>query len=295
MRRRSSRSASEVYRDHKGIIAALREIADKAIARHPELQRVMLFGSMARGDYGLYSDADVLLVLSTSKLDRFFDRIPEFLDDFVEAPVPVELLPYTEDELRRMEADGNMFIRRMLREGQLLAERPAAPEPQPADGEGDASTPEADAARTAVDAGLAAPSGEQIRHVAQALLERILRLPAMWGDARRVRLLLEAGGDPNHADDQGLTPLHWAVRNHHREVLDLLLDAGADINATDDLGRTPLRWAALKGREETAALLKRHGATESVADGREAGAARQDGGSEAARQERGTRPSKESS
>ena len=119
----SSRSASSIYRDRDGILKALRELAEAALERHPDLVRVILFGSLARGDYGLYSDADVLLVLARSSEERYFDRIPGFIPDFVAAPIPVEIFPYTEEELRRMERQENMFVRRMLREGQVMAER----------------------------------------------------------------------------------------------------------------------------------------------------------------------------
>jgi ankyrin repeat protein len=43
-----------------------------------------------------------------------------------------------------------------------------------------------------------------------------------------VRLLVEAGGDPNARDDVGLTPFRSAVRNGQEDVARLLRDAGAD-------------------------------------------------------------------
>ena len=100
-----------------------RDAGHSALECHAELQRVVLFGSLARGDYGLYSGADLLLVLGNSRFARYFDRIPEFVDDFLPAPVPVELFPYTTEELDRMVRDENLFITQMLREGQVLAER----------------------------------------------------------------------------------------------------------------------------------------------------------------------------
>ena len=102
---------------------ALRELAEAALERHPELQRVILFGSFARGDFGLYSDADLLLVLGQSETYPFFRRIPDFIDDLLAPPVPVDVFPYTEEELGRTLESGNMFIRRILREGEVLAER----------------------------------------------------------------------------------------------------------------------------------------------------------------------------
>ena len=59
-----------------------------------------------------------------------------------------------------------------------------------------------------------------------------------------VRLLLQAGADPNAPDDSGLTPLHWGSENSNPMVVTHLLDAGADLNARDNKGYTALHWAA---------------------------------------------------
>ena len=59
-----------------------------------------------------------------------------------------------------------------------------------------------------------------------------------------VRLLLQAGADPNAPDDNGLPPLHWGAENSNPMVVIHLLDAGADLNARDNEGYTALHWAA---------------------------------------------------
>ncbi len=87
---------------------------------HPEVKRAVLFGSLARGDHGSRSDADILLVLSESPYDRFFDRIPDFLPYFSDSDVPVDLFPYTEVEIERMESSGNMLVRRAMAEGIVI-------------------------------------------------------------------------------------------------------------------------------------------------------------------------------
>ena len=59
-----------------------------------------------------------------------------------------------------------------------------------------------------------------------------------------VRLLLQAGADPDALDDDGRTPLHWGANNSNPMVVTHLLDAGADLNARDNKGYTALHWAA---------------------------------------------------
>jgi ankyrin repeat protein len=78
-----------------------------------------------------------------------------------------------------------------------------------------------------------------------------------------VGLLLERDGmelNPKGAD--GLTPLFLAVRNRHREVVELLLEKeGVDVNFKDSqYSQTPLSWAAENGYEKMVKLLiKRDG------------------------------------
>jgi ankyrin repeat protein len=71
------------------------------------------------------------------------------------------------------------------------------------------------------------------------------------------RLLREDGIDLNSKDNDGRTPLSWAVAEKgNREVVDLLLKRGSGINFQDDNGRTPLSWAvAVRGNQEVVELL----------------------------------------
>ena len=68
-----------------------------------------------------------------------------------------------------------------------------------------------------------------------------------------LRLLLQAGGDPNGGivpgTGRGNTPLIWAIRNFQDsdavlEVVGILLEYGADPNIEDDTGRSAVFWAA---------------------------------------------------
>lgn len=78
-----------------------------------------------------------------------------------------------------------------------------------------------------------------------------LHWPAHNGYIEIVRMLLEAGADPNAHEVNwiGGTPLHWASERH-ADIVRLLVSSGADVNAkverpgSDHLGGTPLHWCA---------------------------------------------------
>jgi cytohesin len=62
--------------------------------------------------------------------------------------------------------------------------------------------------------------------------------------ARIAALLLDGGAEPDAADDDRMTPLHFAARDGFVEVAELLIAKGADVNARDRAGRTALYYAA---------------------------------------------------
>lgn len=123
---RSSGSVKVVYLDRKKVLSQVRQEVDLLARRHPEVQRVVLFGSLARGDAVPGSDADLLVVLSDSNLP-FLERIPQYTPENV--GVGVDAFPYTEAELGRMLADGNPFIRQALKEGVCLFQRENSEQP----------------------------------------------------------------------------------------------------------------------------------------------------------------------
>jgi ankyrin repeat protein len=77
-----------------------------------------------------------------------------------------------------------------------------------------------------------------------------------------VRLLLEAGADPNAGTEgnQGETPLHWAASSDDADVADALISGGADIEVPGGSIGTPLDNAVGYGCWNVARLLVRRGA-----------------------------------
>src|SRR5688572_27729005 len=57
--------------------------------------------------------------------------------------------------------------------------------------------------------------------------------------------LLAERTDPNQAESDGTTPLHWAVHHDDAELVKRLLDAGANVAAANDYGATPMSEAAV--------------------------------------------------
>ncbi len=120
--RRSCGSSRATYLDRTAAVAQLRLLAQRLIDSHADVLQVWLFGSLARMGAVPGSDADLLLVLARHAQPRWFDRAPEFAAAFADTDLPVELFPYTQEELVRLEAGGTGLIR-AARRGLLLAAR----------------------------------------------------------------------------------------------------------------------------------------------------------------------------
>ena len=83
-----------------------------------------------------------------------------------------------------------------------------------------------------------------------------------FASAEAVRLLLEAGAQPNKVDEKtGVFPLLMAAQNDHAEAVRLLLEAGAKPNMVyEKSGVFPLLLAAQQGHAEAVSLLLEAGA-----------------------------------
>jgi predicted nucleotidyltransferase len=84
---------------------------------HP--QRIILFGSVARGEADADSDLDMLVVKDTT--EPFVHRL-EAMAELCPLGVHADILVYTPHELRQMIDDGNPFILTALREGKIVYE-----------------------------------------------------------------------------------------------------------------------------------------------------------------------------
>lgn len=113
----SSTSVRIFWLDSQAVMEKLGVVARRMKARHPEIEEVLLFGSLARGEAVPGSDADLLVILSSAS-QPFMERIPRYLP--VGSPVGVDVFPYTREEIDRMLAEGNHFVQRAMEEGIAL-------------------------------------------------------------------------------------------------------------------------------------------------------------------------------
>lgn len=96
--------------------AELYKILEKIRTR--DVQRVILFGSLAEGSLHSTSDIDLIIIQKTDK--RFLDRLEEWYT-FLEPDVAMDILVYTPAEIEEM-MTWNRFINKALTHGEVLFE-----------------------------------------------------------------------------------------------------------------------------------------------------------------------------
>ena len=118
----SSDSVKVFWLDRPRLMERLRNAARTLTERHPEIERIVLFGSLARGDAVPGSDADLLIVVSHSA-EAFLERTVRYRPTGVD--VGVDVVAYTREELAALLKAGSSFVRQALREGVVLVGEPA--------------------------------------------------------------------------------------------------------------------------------------------------------------------------
>lgn len=113
-------TVSVTWFDNAAVWRAIETHVGVLAARYPEIEEVIVFGSLVKGTAVPGSDVDLLIVLGASD-QRFLDRIPAFVPDAF--PCGVDVFPYTRAELARMQGEGNALIADALREGRTIFRR----------------------------------------------------------------------------------------------------------------------------------------------------------------------------
>jgi len=91
--------------------------------------------------------------------------------------------------------------------------------------------------------------------------EPLLNMATRNGRLHCVRLLLEAGANPNERPtDIAITPLHIAAQNDSPEIVELLIQYGAFVNVEWKYNQTPLDMAITRQSPRSAKILLAAGA-----------------------------------
>ena len=96
----------------------IQELADR-IAREFEPQKIILFGSHARGDAGKYSDVDLLIIMQFE--GKSFRKVADIRSK-VRPDFPVHLVVRTPAELKQRLEWGDFFLQEAVGEGKVLHE-----------------------------------------------------------------------------------------------------------------------------------------------------------------------------
>jgi predicted nucleotidyltransferase len=85
-----------------------------------EPEKVILYGSFARGDYHAGSDLDLIIIKETDR--PFADRIGDVLR-LCRSKIPIEPLVYRPSEIAAMIGRGNDLLNTALKEGIVIYEQ----------------------------------------------------------------------------------------------------------------------------------------------------------------------------
>jgi predicted nucleotidyltransferase len=114
---RSLNSSVIKWPDQKTVHNAVSGWARKVSQEHPKIIRIGYIGSYARGDWGVGSDLDLIILPANS--DQLFWRRPLELP-LPDLPVPADMLVYTTDEWQSLGEQGTRFYRTVQREARWM-------------------------------------------------------------------------------------------------------------------------------------------------------------------------------
>jgi predicted nucleotidyltransferase len=105
-----SSSVEVRFIDRDQVIRDLRQAVAKAKAAHPEIVKVLLFGSFVQGNWTADSDADLFVVVRKEFTD-IFDRVSYAI---IAKGIPVDSIVYSETEFEKLSQDPSSFLAQNL-------------------------------------------------------------------------------------------------------------------------------------------------------------------------------------
>ncbi len=101
----------------------LPSVVERVVERFDPL-KVVLFGSLARGEANYDSDVDLLVVFDRVELENKRKLTVDIRRALAEIPVPVDVIVTDVDEIRRRGHLVGPILRPALEEGKVVYERP---------------------------------------------------------------------------------------------------------------------------------------------------------------------------
>lgn len=118
---RSLNSSVLKWPDAEMVDRAVRSWAEKIVQSRKEILQIGYFGSYARGDWGVGSDLDLIVILESS--DQPFEK-RTLTWNTRELPVPVDLLVYTGEEWKKLGQEGRRFYQTVMKEAIWVYTKP---------------------------------------------------------------------------------------------------------------------------------------------------------------------------
>ncbi len=109
---RSLNSSVLKWPEARVVDQAVRRWAERMAQQQPGVLRIGYIGSYARGDWGVGSDVDIVVIVERATLP-FERRATQW--DATELPVPADVLVYTLDEWQALDRQGR-FYQTVMRE-----------------------------------------------------------------------------------------------------------------------------------------------------------------------------------
>ncbi|MHA1590513.1 MAG: nucleotidyltransferase domain-containing protein [Candidatus Njordarchaeales archaeon] len=102
--------------NYKEILEALKKYGEKMLEKGAKV--IILIGSLAKGNYTAFSDADVIII-SDNVPENLLDRIKMFIDPTL--PIDIQPRVYTTKEILKMAHQKRKIIEEILNHGKILA------------------------------------------------------------------------------------------------------------------------------------------------------------------------------
>ena len=110
---RSLNSSVFKWPEARTVDRAVRCWAEEEVQKRPDVLRIGYIGSYARGDWGVGSDLDLIVVVERCR-QPFWRRTQEC--DLGSLPVPTDVLVYTRKEWQALARQGGRFYRTVEQE-----------------------------------------------------------------------------------------------------------------------------------------------------------------------------------